>query len=43
MAERGLRLRQGLEELENGQVDRDALRGRDNEGDEDMDEDEDEQ
>lgn len=42
MAERGLRLRQGLEDVVNGQEERDALRGRDNGEDEDEDEEEDE-
>lgn len=42
MAERGLRLRQGLEDVVNGQEERDALRGRDNGEYEDEDEEEEE-
>lgn len=42
MAERGLRLRQGLEDVVNGQEERDALRGRDNGEDEDEEDEEEE-
>lgn len=42
MAERGLRLRQGLEDVVNGQEERDALRGRDN-GEDEEEEDEEEE